>query len=202
MTEQPQQPQQPPNQPPGYGYPNSGATPPGYGYPNPGATPPPAGGTPPPAGANPYATGQPNSGPYQQPGPGQPGQPGSGPQYGYPQSGAYPPPGTGGYPPPGAGGYPPPGAFPPGGAYTGDPDAPYGYDAYGRPYSDKSKVVAGVLQIVLGSLGIGRFYMGSVGIGIAQLFTCGGFGIWSLIDGILLLTGNDATDSRGRPLRG
>jgi hypothetical protein len=41
-----------------------------------------------------------------------------------------------------------------------------------------------------------------VGIGIAQLFTCGGFGIWALIDGILLLTGDNHTDSQGRILRG
>lgn len=93
------------------------------------------------------------------------------------------------------------GAVPPG-TYTGDPNAPYGYDPYGRPYSEKSKIVAGVLQLTLGSLGIGRFYMGNVGIGIAQLLTCGGLGIWALIDGIMLLTGSSATDSEGRVLRG
>jgi hypothetical protein len=93
------------------------------------------------------------------------------------------------------------GPVPPG-TYTGDPNAPYGYDAYGRPYSEKSKIVAGVLQLALGGFGVGRFYMGDVGIGLAQLFTCGGFGIWALIDGIMLLTGNSATDSDGRILRG
>ncbi|MCX4971940.1 MULTISPECIES: TM2 domain-containing protein [unclassified Streptomyces] len=150
--------------------------PPGYGYPNPGPVPP--------DGANPYGAGQ--AGAYQQPGPGAYQQPG-----GYQQPGPY------GYPQQGY----PMGAVPPG-MYTGDPNAPYGYDPYGRPYSDKSKIVAGILQLTLGSLGIGRFYIGSVGIGIAQLFTCGGLGIWALIDGILLLTGNTATDSQGRILRG
>ncbi|MEV7138786.1 TM2 domain-containing protein [Streptomyces tauricus] len=184
MSEQPSQPQQPPNQPPGYGYPNSGDTPPGYGYPNPGAVPP--------GDANPYAAGQPGSGQYQQPGrPGQPGQPYGPPQSGYQQGPGYPPPG----------GYAPAGAYPPG-TFTGDPNAPYGYDPYGRPYSDKSKIIAGVLQLCLGSLGVGRFYIGSVGIGLAQLFTCGGLGIWALIDGIMLLTGHNATDAQGRPLRG
>ncbi|WP_405727056.1 TM2 domain-containing protein [Streptomyces sp. NBC_01537] len=128
---------------------------------------------------NPY--GQPQDGGYgypQQP----PGQPGPQPGYGYPQQGAYPPPSPG--------------------SYTGDPNAPYGYDAYGRPLSDKSKVVAGVLQLLVGGLGIGRFYTGDVGIGLAQLFTCGGCGIWSLIDGILFLTSNDRTDSQGRILHG
>ncbi|MFJ2304825.1 TM2 domain-containing protein [Streptomyces sp. NPDC087787] len=150
---------------------------PGYGYPNqqPGAYPPPPGGYPPP-------------GAYPPP-------PGAYP----PPPGAYPPP-PGAYPPP-PGGYAPPGGYPPPGMQY-DPNAPYGYDPYGRPYSDKSKIVAGVLQLSLGTLGIGRFYMGHVGIGIAQLLTCGGFGIWALIDGIMLLTGNDNTDAEGRILRG
>ncbi|KND31891.1 TM2 domain-containing protein [Streptomyces acidiscabies] len=81
-------------------------------------------------------------------------------------------------------------------------EAPYGYDPQGRPYSDKSKIVAGILQIFLGGFGIGRFYVGNVGIGIAQLLTCGGFGLWALIDGIMFLVSNDRTDKQGRVLRG
>ncbi|MFD9790115.1 TM2 domain-containing protein [Streptomyces sp. NPDC059070] len=77
---------------------------------------------------------------------------------------------------------------------------PYGYDRYGRPYSEKSKIVAGVLQLFLGTFGIGRFYTGHTGMALAQLFTCGGLGIWALIDGILLLV-TDKTDSEGRVLR-
>jgi TM2 domain-containing membrane protein YozV len=80
-------------------------------------------------------------------------------------------------------------------------DAPYGYDQQGRPYSDKSKTIAGILQILLGCLGAGRFYVGSIGIGVAQLLTCGGLGIWALIDGIMFLVGNDRTDKEGRVLR-
>jgi len=72
----------------------------------------------------------------------------------------------------------------------------------GQPYSDKSKVTAGLLQIFLGGLGIGRFYTGHTGMAIAQLLTCGGLGFWSLIDGILFLTSNTRTDSQGRVLRG
>ncbi|MCT7354644.1 TM2 domain-containing protein [Streptomyces sp. 15-116A] len=132
---------------------------------------------------------------YGYPNPGAAGQPGP---YGYPQSGYQQPPG--GYPQSGyqqpPGGYPPPG-FPP-----GDPNAPYGYDPYGRPYSDKSKIVAGILQLFLGTFGVGRFYVGSVGVGLAQLFTCGGLGFWALIDGIIYLVSNDRTDDQGRILRG
>ncbi|MFD7729735.1 TM2 domain-containing protein [Kitasatospora phosalacinea] len=67
--------------------------------------------------------------------------------------------------------------------------------------SDKSKVVAGLLQIFLGGFGIGRFYTGHVGIGVAQLLTCGGLGIWALIDGIMFLVSDDRTDAQGRLLR-
>ncbi|GAA0667913.1 hypothetical protein GCM10010193_19620 [Kitasatospora atroaurantiaca] len=67
--------------------------------------------------------------------------------------------------------------------------------------SDKSKLVAGLLQIFLGGFGIGRFYTGHVGIGVAQLLTCGGLGFWALIDGILFLVSDDRTDAQGRKLR-
>ncbi|MCX5171069.1 TM2 domain-containing protein [Streptomyces antibioticus] len=155
---------------------------------------------------DPHSQGPQPQGPQPQPQPGY-GYPGGGPQdatqpgypgpYGYPQPGQPPYPGYGqpGYGQPGYG-YVPPGTF------TGDPQAPYGYDPLGRPYSDKSKVVAGVLQLTLGTLGVGRFYIGHVGIGLAQLFTCGGLGIWALIDGIMMLVSDSTTDSDGRVLRG
>jgi TM2 domain-containing membrane protein YozV len=82
------------------------------------------------------------------------------------------------------------------------PDAPYGYDPQGRPYSDKSKIVAGVLQIFLGTFGAGRWYVGSTGVAIAQLLTCGGLGFWALIDGVMFLVSNDRTDKQGRVLKG
>ncbi|MET9855413.1 TM2 domain-containing protein [Streptomyces sp. NPDC006450] len=72
----------------------------------------------------------------------------------------------------------------------------------GQQYSDKSKVTAGLLQIFLGGLGIGRFYTGHTGMAIAQLVTCGGLGFWALIDGILFLVKDDRTDKQGRVLRG
>ena len=72
------------------------------------------------------------------------------------------------------------------------------------PYSDKSKLVAGLLQIFLGSFGIGRFYLGNVGMAIAQILvtwlTPGLGGLWPLIDGIVLLAGTPR-DRAGRPLR-
>ena len=53
----------------------------------------------------------------------------------------------------------------------------------------KSKVVALILSIFLGELGIDRFYLGFIGTGILKLITCGGFGIWWLIDLIMIATG-------------
>ena len=53
----------------------------------------------------------------------------------------------------------------------------------------KSKVVALFLSIFLGELGIDRFYLGYIGTGILKLITCGGFGIWWLIDLIMIATG-------------
>ena len=84
-----------------------------------------------------------------------------------------------------------------------DPEAPYGRDPVsGFPYSDRSKVVAGLLQLFL-PIGIGRLYAGHTGIGIAQLLLTVFFGlgqIWAFIDGIVILAGRP-TDGKGRPLR-
>jgi hypothetical protein len=50
--------------------------------------------------------------------------------------------------------------------------APYGrHPLTGEPLSDKSKTIAGLLQLIgiVGILGIGRIYMGQTGLGVAQL---------------------------------
>jgi TM2 domain-containing membrane protein YozV len=39
-----------------------------------------------------------------------------------------------------------------------------------------------IISIFLGAYGIDRFYIGDTGIGIAKLLTCGGVGIWAIID--------------------
>lgn len=66
--------------------------------------------------------------------------------------------------------------------------------------STKSRTTAGLLSILLG-FGIGRFYTGHTGKAFAMLFTCGGLYIWSLIDGIKLLTDENQTDGNGKKLR-
>jgi len=65
-------------------------------------------------------------------------------------------------------------------------DAPEGVSASG----EKSQLVALLLCIFLGGLGIHRFYLGYTGIGVIQLLTAGGFGVWALIDLIMIITGD------------
>lgn len=117
---------------------------------------------------------------------------------------------------------PPPGPFP-------YPPVPYvGYEVdpmTGQPLSDKSRVAAGLLQLIPGACvsvgGIGRLYAGHTTLGIVQLgcslvawisIVCGlftlfipwvvaaGLWLWFVIDGIVLLAGRPV-DGQGRLLR-
>ncbi len=63
----------------------------------------------------------------------------------------------------------------------------------------KSWTVTLLLAILVGSFGVDRFYTGYIGLGILKLITCGGAGIWWLIDIILLAMGK-YTDKDGNPL--
>jgi hypothetical protein len=102
-----------------------------------------------------------------------------------------------------------------------------GYDPVtGQPYSDKSKLAAGLLQLLpslfLGLGGIGRLYAGNIALGVTQLILavvvgwtaiiCGlfslgltwivafGLWVWFVVDGIIMLAGRPV-DGQGRPLR-
>jgi hypothetical protein len=105
----------------------------------------------------------------------------------------------------------------------GPASGPVGYGHPAEPMSDRSSVVAGVLQLVLGAVGAGRIYTGHIAIAFAQLSivwfafgltVCFGLGFstdavwplmllslgWPVIDGLILLTGGQR-DSEGRRLR-
>ncbi len=57
-------------------------------------------------------------------------------------------------------------------------------------YSSKSRLVALLFCFFLGAFGIHRFYVGKIGTGILMLMTLGGFGIWVIIDLILIVAGS------------
>lgn len=66
--------------------------------------------------------------------------------------------------------------------------------------SEKGFVPTTLLCFFLGALGVHRFYVGKIGTGILQLITIGGLGIWTMIDFILVVTGN-FKDSQGLPIK-
>lgn len=65
--------------------------------------------------------------------------------------------------------------------------------------SDKNWLVTLLLCLFLGGLGIHRFCAGKIGTGILQLITLGGCGIWTIIDLVIIITGN-FTDKDGNKI--
>ena len=63
----------------------------------------------------------------------------------------------------------------------------------------RSFIVTLMLCWTLGVFGVHRFYTGSIAVGLFQLFTCGGCGIWALVDFVLILAGS-YRDADGCPL--
>ena len=84
-----------------------------------------------------------------------------------------------------------------------------------QPSTNKSRLVAGLLAIFLGSLGIHNFYLGYTNKALTQLcvtiiggpFTCGlapvAMGIWGLVEGVMILSNSPGYDhdAQGNPLR-
>ncbi|WP_346926147.1 TM2 domain-containing protein [uncultured Arthrobacter sp.] len=122
--------------------------------------------------------------------------------------------------------------------YQGQPQAPQQYQsqppmpnpAYGQPQAPqqyqsqppmpnpaygyrqpKSKIVAGLLGIFLGGLGIHRFYLGFTKIAVIQLIltlvlgalTFGIVALWGVVEGIMIIAGSShfRVDAQGVPLR-
>lgn len=86
--------------------------------------------------------------------------------------------------------------------------SPVSYSAPAVAPAGKSKVAAGILGILLGSLGIHNFYLGFTGKAMAQLLisvlSCGTLSfvsaLWGLVEGIMILCGNINVDAQGNLL--
>jgi len=77
--------------------------------------------------------------------------------------------------------------------------------SFGAP-GEKTRIVAGLLGVLLGGFGIHRFYLGYTGIGIVQIIvtlcTFGLGALWGFIEGVLILVGSFNKDKQGNIIRG
>lgn len=51
----------------------------------------------------------------------------------------------------------------------------------------KDPTIALIISILVGALGIDRFYIGDNTQGVLKLITCGGFGLWTIVDWFLIM---------------
>ena len=64
-------------------------------------------------------------------------------------------------------------------------------------YSDVDWTTLLILSVLLGGLGVDRFFSGHIGLGVLKLITLGGCGVWAIIDIIMIATGK-FRDGEGR----
>ena len=65
---------------------------------------------------------------------------------------------------------------------------------------EKEWVIVLLMCWFAGFLGVHRFYTGHIAIGVIQLITLGGCGIWVLVDLIIIIAGN-YKDAEGNPIK-
>ena len=65
--------------------------------------------------------------------------------------------------------------------------------------SEKRILPVMLFCLFLGVIGVHRFYVGKIGTGILMILTFGGFGVWTLIDFILIVVG-EFTDKDGKKI--
>ncbi len=82
-----------------------------------------------------------------------------------------------------------PGMFPPAAMpriYQMLQDAPESKNLILQSLDFKNPTAALILSLLLGYLGIDRFYIGDIGQGVGKLLTGGGCGVWTIIDWFLI----------------
>ena len=72
--------------------------------------------------------------------------------------------------------------------------------SHGPGNSEKSFISTLLLCLLVGFLGVHRFYVGKTGTGILMLLTFGGLGIWQLID-LIIIAIQRFKDSEGLPIK-
>lgn len=51
----------------------------------------------------------------------------------------------------------------------------------------KDPTISLILSVILGHLGVNRFYLGDIGLGVIKLITCGGLAVWWVVDMFLIM---------------
>jgi len=68
-----------------------------------------------------------------------------------------------------------------------------------KPHKQRHFLAAFFFSFMWGTFGVDRFYMGYIGYGILKLITAGGFGIWTIIDLVFIMSGF-MKDKQGQPM--